>query len=312
MPSANPSFVSRHPSLFGLVIAVAAVILVIGIAAVFGVSHYDEEGESLFGGTEARIGVVRIEGTILDADDLVTFIRKLRKDTSVKGVLLRVNSPGGSFGPSQELYMAVKKLAAVKPVVASFSTVAASGGYYASCPARQIFANPGSITGSIGVMSQFANVRELLQKIGIDFESLTSGKLKDAGSPFKPLSDDQRAYLEGLIRDLNSQFSGDVAKERHLGKDAIALIADGRAMTGARAKALGLVDALGGQEEALAALKKMAGLTGDVPLLKGPKKKTSLLQRLSSSSQLPDLRGLALLSNFAADLLDGRTLPATR
>ncbi|MFP5258361.1 MAG: signal peptide peptidase SppA [Acidobacteriota bacterium] len=312
MPSANLPFSTRRPALFGGLIAVAAVILVLGIMAAFGVLGHDEEGASVFGKSEARLGVVRIEGPITDAEDVVAFIRKLREDDSVKGVVLRVNSPGGAFGPSQEMYMAVKKLAAKKPVVASFSAVAASGGYYAACAANHIFANPGSITGSIGVITQLANAKELLQKLGVNFESLTTGKLKDAGSPFKALTDDQRAYLEGLIADLNAQFSGDVATQRKLSKEAIALIADGRAMTGARAKALGLVDELGGQEEAVDYLKAETGLTGDVPLFKGPKKKTSFFEKLTSSLPLPDPRGAAALAALA-DILEGQqTLPASR
>lgn len=312
MPSAKSPFTTRHPALFGCLIAVAAVILVTGVAAAFGVFGHDEEGESLFGKSEARIGVVRIEGPITDAEEVVAFIRKLRDDDTVKGVVLRVNSPGGAFGPSQEMYMAVKKLAAQKLVVASFSAVAASGGYYAACGANRIFANPGSITGSIGVITQLANAKELLQKLGVNFESLTTGKLKDAGSPFRALSDEQRAYLEGLIADLNAQFSGDVAAERKLSKDAIALIADGRAMTGARAKALGLVDELGGQEEAVDYVKAQTGLKGDVPLFKGPKKKTSIFDKLSSALHLPDARGVAALTALA-DILDGQQpLPESR
>lgn len=309
MPSANASFASRRPGLFGLVIAVAAVILVLGIAAVFGV-FTGEEGESFLGKTQARIGVVRIEGTIMESEKTVDFLRKLREDDSVKGVVLRINSPGGAFGPSQEIYMAVKKLGAVKPVVASFSTVAASGGYYAACPAQRIFSNPGTITGSIGVLTQLANVSDLLQKLGVSFESLTTGKLKDAGSPFKPLSPDQRAYLEGLIKDLNKQFSGDVAKERKLTPEAIGVIADGRAMTGARALELGLVDTLGGQEDAIAYLKHETGLHGDVPLLKGPKKKSGLSELFSSDSKMPDLRQ-ALLSWLIGGLSAGSELSTT-
>ncbi|WP_075356554.1 signal peptide peptidase SppA [Desulfovibrio sp. DV] len=312
MPNANSPFTARHPALFGCLIALAAVILVFGVAAVFGVFGHDEEGESFLGQAEARLGLVRIEGPITDADEVVSFIRKLREDETVKGVVLRINSPGGAFGPSQEMYMAVKKLAAKKPVVASFSSVAASGGYYAACGANRIFSNPGTITGSIGVITQLANAKDLLQKLGVNFESLTTGKLKDAGSPFRSLTDDQRAYLEGLIADLNAQFSGDVATERKLSKEAIALIADGRAMTGARAKALGLVDELGGQEEAVDSLKAQLGLTGDVPLFKGPKKKTSIFDKLSSALHLPDARGAAALSALA-DLLDGgQLLPQTR
>lgn len=295
MPSDKTSFASRRPGLFGLLIVMAAVILVFGIMAAFGVKKSDE-GDRMFGKPAARLGVVRIEGPIADAEDAVAFIRKLREDGSVKGVLLRVNSPGGAFGPSQELYMAIKRLVAVKPVVASFSAVAASGGYYAACPATKIVANPGTITGSIGVMSQFANFQELLQKVGISFESLTTGALKDAGTPFKPITPEQRAYLEGLITDLNRQFSGDVAMQRKLSPQSVAAIADGRAMTGIRAKELGLVDSLGGQEDAIDLLKSLTKLQGDIPLLKGPKKKVPLLERLTSSLGLDT----QALTNFAS------------
>lgn len=309
MPSTNrASFASRRPGLFGLGIAVAAVILVVGIAAVLGVLGADEEGDRLLGAPEARIGVVALEGPITSSEKIVTFIRKLREDDSVKAVVLRVNSPGGAFGPSQEIYMAVKKLQAVKPVAASFSAVAASGGYYAACPAGRIFANPGTITGSIGVMTQLANVSDLLGKLGVSFESLTTGGLKDAGTPFKPLTPDQRAYLEGLIKDLNKQFSGDVARERKLKPDAIAVIADGRAMTGLRAKALGLVDALGGQEDAVDYLKERTGLTGDVPLLKGPKKPSGLSALFSSSLDAPALKA-RLVTWLLSGLAESQALP---
>jgi protease-4 len=306
MPSAKASFASNRPGLFGLLIVMAAVVLVIGIMAAFGLSR-DDEGGSLLGRAGPRFGLVRIEGAIADAEPVVEFIRTLREDKSVKGVVLRINSPGGAFGPSQELYLAVKRLVAVKPVVASFSAVAASGGYYAACPATKILANPGTITGSIGVMTQFANVQELLQKVGVTFEALTTGNLKDAGSPFKPLSPEQRAYLEGLITDLNRQFSGDVAAERKLSPQAVAAIADGRAMTGARAKELGLVDVLGGQEDAIDQLKALTSLTGEVPLTKGPKKKIPLLDRLTSAVGL-DPQGMSRLALGLAErvLLDAR------
>jgi len=281
MPNTRLSFADRRPGLFGLLIVLAAMILIFGVMAAFGVWGQGQDG-GLFVSAN-RFGMVRIEGAIVDAEDTVEFIRSLRKDPSVKGVLLRVNSPGGAFGPSQELYMAVKRLAGVKPVVASFSAVAASGGYYAACPATKILANPGTLTGSIGVLTQFANVQELLEKVGVRFESMATGKLKDAGTPFKPLSPEQRAYLESLITDLNKQFSGAVAAERHLTPEAVAAIADGRAMTGIRAKELGLVDALGGQEEAIEQLKALTHLSGEIPLTKGPKKKISLIERLTAA-----------------------------
>lgn len=291
MPSANSNYSDRHPVLFGLLIVAAAVVLVYGITAAFGLKG---GGKRTMFSSGARFGLVRIDGPIVDAEKVVEFIRQLRDDAAVKGVIVRINSPGGAFGPSQELYMAVKRLAETKPVVASLSAVAASGGYYAACPATMIMANPGTITGSVGVMSQIANFQELLQKVGVSFESLTTGKLKDAGSPFKPLSPEQRAYLEALMADLNKQFSGDVAKERKLTPEAVAAIADGRAMTGQRAKELGLVDALGGQEDAIDLLKKLTHLTGTIPLTKGPQKKNAWLQKLTSSLDF-DPQGLTRL-----------------
>jgi protease IV len=308
MPSASMSFADRRPGLFGLLLVIAAVILVVGIMAAFGIGGGSDGASGLFTSSH-RFGLVHIDGAIVDAEDTVDFIHRLREDHSVKGVILRINSPGGAFGPSQELYMAIKRLAAVKPVVASFSAVAASGGYYAACPATKIIANPGTITGSIGVLTQFANVQDLLEKVGVHFESLTTGKLKDAGTPFKPLSPEQRTYLEGLIADLNKQFSGAVASERHLTPQAVAAIADGRAMTGIRAKELGLVDALGGQEEAIDLLKSLTHLTGDIPLTKGPQKKIPLLQRLTTSlgfepQSLTSLARLAIGLGAAAVLQD--------
>lgn len=158
MPS-KASFPRRRPALFIVLMIVAAVALLVGAMAVASFLSGDEgdEGGGLFA-AKSRLGVVRLEGFLGDAEPAVRFMKELREDPTIKGVVLRINSPGGAFGPSQEIYQAVARLAAVKPVVASMSTVAASGGYYAACPAHRIFANPGTLTGSIGVMAQYPNV----------------------------------------------------------------------------------------------------------------------------------------------------------
>ncbi|QLA18656.1 signal peptide peptidase SppA [Desulfolutivibrio sulfoxidireducens] len=280
MPSSG-SFPGRHPALFVVLLIVAVVVLFFGamVATTF-FSGDDDEGGGLFAARQ-RLGLVRLEGFLGDAEPVVTFLKELREDKTVLGVILRINSPGGAFGPSQEIFQAVARLAAVKPVVASMSSVAASGGYYAACPARKIFANPGTLTGSIGVMAQYPNVRELLDKIGVSVSSMASGDLKTAGSPFAELKEADRTYLEGIITDLNAQFQGDVVAARKLSPEAVAVIADGRAMTGQRALALGLVDALGGLEDAEEAVKDLTGLAGKkVPFVSGPKRKRGVLEWL--------------------------------
>jgi len=294
MPSSG-SFPRRRPALFIVMLIVAAVVLVSGTMAA--TSFFaDDEGGGLFA-AKSRIGLVRLEGFIGDAEPAVRFMKELREDPTVKGVILRINSPGGAFGPSQEIYQAVVRLAAVKPVAASMSTVAASGGYYAACPARRIFANPGTLTGSIGVMAQYPNVRELLDKVGVSVSSMASGDLKTAGSPFAELKEADRAYLEGIITDLNAQFQGDVAAARKLSPEAVAVIADGRAMTGQRALALGLVDEMGGLEEAEEYLKAAVGLSGQkAPVVSGPKRKRGALDWLLGGRASLDADGLAALA----------------
>jgi len=310
MPS-KASFPRRRPALFIVLMIVAAVALLMGAMAVASFLSDDEgdEGGGLFA-AKSRLGVVRLEGFLGDAEPAVRFLKELREDPTIKGVVLRINSPGGAFGPSQEIYQAVARLAAVKPVVASMSTVAASGGYYAACPAHRIFANPGTLTGSIGVMAQYPNVRELLEKIGVSFESLASGDLKTAGSPFTELKEADRAYLEGIVTDLNAQFQHDVAAARKLAPEAVALIADGRAMTGQRALALGLVDELGGLEEAEDYLKAQVGLAGvKTPFVSGPKRKRGALEWLLGGKSALEAGDVAALARLFAPSGESGGLP---
>jgi len=242
--------------------------------------------------TGDKLGLCKIEGVITDAREVVDFLYELRTDESVKGVLLRIDSPGGAVAPSQELYQAVQELAKVKPVVVSMGTAAASGGYYAAAPATLIVANSGSITGSIGVRAEYVNLQGLMDKLGLKTDLLVSGKLKAAGSPTQPLSPEQRAYLMALILDLHQQFVSDVASARGLDKAVVAKLADGRAMTGRQALELKLVDKLGGQELAMTTLREMVKADADIPVLEGPEKKLPLLPRLLGASLSAMLQAL--------------------
>ncbi|MHC1753415.1 signal peptide peptidase SppA [Humidesulfovibrio sp.] len=280
-------FSEQHPLLFGILLIILAVALFTGAMAFF--RGLGNKNSTLTGD---KIGLCKIEGMITDAREVVEFLQELRTDESVKGVLLRIDSPGGSVAPSQELYQAVQELAKVKPVVVSMGTVAASGGYYAAAPATLIVANPGSITGSIGVRAEYVNIQGLLDKLGLKSDLLVTGKLKGAGSPTQPLTKEQRAYLMALIFDLHQQFVTDIATARGMDEAAVAKLADGRAMTGRQALELKLVDKLGGQEMAMATLRDMVKAEANIPVLEGPEKKLPLLPRLLGATLSAALQAL--------------------
>lgn len=281
MEETKSRFSQRHPLLFGMMLIVMAMVLILGAMAFFRAMGWTTGGSFNVG--KDKLGVVYIEGTIMDSTDVVRWIRTLKRDDSIKGVLLRVNSPGGAIAPSQEIYQAVVSLSAEKPVVASYSTVAASGGYYASAPAQIIVANPGSITGSIGVMAEFVTVTDALKKLGIQPEILTTGKFKAAGTPLRDLTTEQREQLLGLMRDLHNQFVDDVTKARGMKRSQIAAIADGRAVTGRQALALGLIDMLGSEEQAFDKLKELTSIEGEAVLMEGPVEEKTFIQEMLGS-----------------------------
>jgi len=277
MEETHSRFSQRHPLMFGVLMIILAVTLIFGVTAFIRSMGWLNGGFAL---GKDKLGVVHIQGTILDSTDVVSWIRTLREDDDIKGVLLRVNSPGGAIAPSQEIYQAVTALSAEKPVVASYATVAASGGYYASAPAQIIVANPGSITASIGVMAEFVTLTDALSKLGIKPEVLTTGKYKAAGTPMRELSSAQREQILGMMLDMHDQFVDDVAKARGMDRDRVAAIADGRAVTGRQALALGLVDMLGSEQQAFDKLKELCQIEGKAVLTEGPVEEKTLIQEI--------------------------------
>jgi protease-4 len=203
-------------------------------------------------------------------------------------VVIRVDSPGGGVGPSQEIYTEIERLAAEKPVVVSMGSVAASGGYYVAAPAQRIVANPGTITGSIGVIMNFTNYQDLLDKIGLKSNVITSGKHKDIGSSVRPMTDEDRAILQGLIDDVHQQFVAAVAKGRKLEIDVTSKLADGRVFTGRQAQAIGLVDDLGNFQDAVTIAAELSGIDDEPHLVYPPEPKKGFIQYLleETSSQL--------------------------
>lgn len=236
----------------------------------------------------SQVGVVEVEGVIVDSKKIIEQLDAFHENSSIKAIVLRVDSPGGGVGPSQEIYDEVKRIDADKPVVVSMGSVAASGGYYIAAPARVIFANPGTITGSIGVIMEFANFQELLDKIGLRSEVVKSGKHKDIGSPVRPMTEEDRALLQAMIDDVHSQFVDSVAAGRQLDVRKVRSLADGRIFSGRQARELGLVDELGGLEAAIRRAGELGGIDGRPETVYPPSDKPKLMDLLiqEASSQL--------------------------
>jgi protease-4 len=250
----------------------------VAVAAGFGIASMVFNYESEPSGP--RVGIVEVEGFISDAEFVVEGLMEYAKDPDVKAIVLRVNTPGGVVAPSQEIHDQVARMVKGKPVIASFGSVAASGGYYLSAPATKIMANPGSITGSIGVILQFQHYRALMDTLGLRFEAITSGEFKDTGSPFRDMSESEKNLMQGVVDDIFDQFVLAVAKGRNMEKDVVLKLSDGRIYTGRQAREVGLVDELGGFVDAVALAGELGGIEGTPAIVRWEKPKTGLLSRL--------------------------------
>ena len=240
-----------------------------------------------------KIALIKIDGLILDSQDVIDQLKKYSKNASVKAIVLRIDSPGGAVVPSQEIYEEIKKVRAKnQKVITSMGTVAASGGYYIASASDKIMANPGTLTGSIGVIMEFASFEQLLNKIGVKGEVVKSGPLKDVGNPMRTMTADEKAYLQKVINDVYDQFVNAVAEGRHMDKAKVLSLADGSVYTGRQAKDLGLVDELGDQEDAVRLAAKMCNIQGE-PKVITEEKKTSLLDLLRGKEDVGNLfRGM--------------------
>jgi protease-4 len=232
-----------------------------------------------------KVAVVPVTGMISDSETTIETLKKFGKDDSVKAIVLRINSPGGGVGPSQEIHEEVRKIRAKKPVLSSMGALAASGGYYIACATQKVYANPGTITGSIGVLMPFLNVRELAEKIGVKGMTVKSGEYKDLGSPLRDMSPQERALLQTVVDNVNLQFVHAVAEGRNLPPADVLKIADGRIFTGEQAMALGLVDALGNLEDAVAEAGKLGKIPGEPRVVTPPRKKLSFLELLREETR---------------------------
>jgi protease-4 len=264
-----------------LTVLAAAVLVYLGVAGLFVISvgglSRGEGGPALFG---PRVAIVELEGVILEVDDIVRELKSHRENPTVRAVVMRINSPGGVVAPTQELYDAVQRLRqAGKPVVASLGSVAASGGYYVAVACDQIYANPGTLTGSIGVIMQLANLEQLMKKVGVDYVVVKAGQFKDIGNIARAMTPDERRVMQALLDDVHGQFIGAVATGRKLSREEVVRFADGRVFSGVQAKDLHMIDALGGLEDAVLAAAKLAGIPSPPNVIQ-PRRRFSLVDLL--------------------------------
>lgn len=269
-------------------VVAAALAIYLGVAALFVATLSVLQapaggGGPLFG---ARVAVVELDGPIVDVDELVRELRAHRDNPLVKAVVIRINSPGGVVAPTQELHAALTRVReSGKPVVASLGAVAASGGYYVAVAADKIYAHPGTLTGSIGVIMRLANLDGLMKKVGVDFVVVKAGRFKDLGNIGRSMTPEERRILQVMLEDVHTQFIDAVAAGRKLDRAQVLGFADGRIVSGAQAKALNMVDALGGFEEALDGAAMLAGLSKP-PRVIGPRRRLSIMDLLRNRLDL--------------------------
>ncbi|MDP6570921.1 MAG: signal peptide peptidase SppA [Candidatus Marinimicrobia bacterium] len=226
-----------------------------------------------------KVGVVEINAPIMESKDWIQDLEYFHRESNISAIVVRLNTPGGGVAASQEVYEKVKKIAEEnkKPVIASMGGMAASGGYYIALGADTIVANPGTATGSIGVIMSYPVVEDLLEKLGVDYETVKSAELKDSGSPFRGMNSREREYFQSLIDDLHYQFVDAVSEGRNMSREEAEAYANGKVYSGKQAWEKGLVDVLGTMEDAVELAAKLAGITGTPEIVYPPEEEKGLL-----------------------------------
>jgi protease-4 len=291
---------------FQFVFAVVGILIVIGMLLMIGgvVSVFNPPEERL---AKASIMAIDLDGVIIDGKDFLELLRKYRKEDKVKGILIRVASPGGVVGPSQELHDEIKRTREEfkKPVIAYCSSVMASGAYYASVAADKIYTTPGCMIGSIGALIEFVNLEKLYDWAKVQRYAITTGKFKDAGAEYKPLSPEARGLFQDLLNDVLKQFKGAIIEGRKMKPEFLDQYADGRVFTGDQAVKLGFADKTGSWDDARKELGQMTGL-GDNPEIfkaKKPRGIRDFLEETSSESKLSHLAEQLMQSRLSGQPL---------
>ena len=271
---------NRKTVIILVVVAVALFAVMAGLLLAFAIAGSGSDGSNLKAWSKG-LGYIEIDGTIVDATETVRQLKALEHNSQVKGILIRVDSPGGVVTPSHEIYEEIRRVRDDgMPIIVSMGTLAASGGYYVSAPATRIVANPQTLTGSIGVIMEFPVLKGVMDKIGVKVEVVKSRVHKDIGSPFRDMTDQDRELLQGVVTDAYDQFVAIVSTERKIPEDSVRAFADGRIMTGRQALALGLVDTLGTFEDAKRIAASLCGIEGEPRLIRPSRRINSWVRDL--------------------------------
>jgi protease-4 len=283
----------------GIIIIVS--FLIFSLVMIFTFIGLSGEESFLLAGTGKKVAIIELQGTITNSADIIRQLKKYTKDSSVPVIVMHIDSPGGGVAPSQEIYEEIKKAKEKgKKIVVSMGNVGASGGYYVACAADTIVANPGTLTGSIGVIFEFPVAEELFKKIGLRFEVVKSGEFKDMGTYNRRMTEAERKLLQSVIDDTYDQFVNVLVENRNLSKEEVLKLADGSIFTGRQAKELGLVDELGDLEDAIKIAGKMAGIEGPPKTIKEMKQKITLFDLLTQ--KIEDLSKLNESEKFMPKL----------
>jgi protease IV len=292
-------------SRLGVSLAFVMALMIIFVIIVMTLSRFLDTEDRSSGISEIldygnKIGVISIEGTILTCDETLKELKKFRKKSSIRAILLRINSPGGTVAPAQEIYREIEKIRKKKPVVASIETVGASAAYYIASSADRIVCSKGSITGSIGVIMMLPDIHKVIEKIGVNVNVIKAGAFKDIGSGIKPLDDQERDILQNFAKEVHEQFISDVLQGRKgkIEEDKLREIADGRFFTGQSAKELGLVDSMGNLYDAVKVAANLSGIKGE-PELEYPKKRwNSYLDLFMDSASKSLMKGMEFIGTI--------------
>jgi len=236
-----------------------------------------------YASSNGNVGIVEINGIILSSKKIIQNIKTFRDDDSIKAIILRIDSPGGGIGPSQEIYREVMKAKRDKKIITSMGSVAASGGYYIASATNKIIANAGTLTGSIGVIMEYANIEEIAKKIGISPVVIKSGEFKDIGSPLRELNDSERKILQDLVNELHLQFVNDAANARGIDVETMLKLADGRVYSGQKALDLNLIDRLGNLDDAVQWVGELAGIKEKLKPVYPREDKITFIKRLADT-----------------------------
>ncbi|MGW8287861.1 MAG: signal peptide peptidase SppA [Desulfobulbales bacterium] len=288
------SFRQKHPIILGLFILTGIFFLFLaGISLLISSVISQSDTADIFSKKEG-VGIIELKGLIVSSEPILKYLTEFRNNPDVKSIVLRIDSPGGAVGAAQEIYQEIERTNQVKPVIASMGSMGASGGYYAALGADTIMANPGTMTGSIGVIVKFPNLEGLFEKIGYKNQVIKSGPLKDIGASDRPITEEERKLMQDLIDNVYNQFVRDVAAARSLPEETVFKLADGRVYTGEQALELGLIDKLGNFTDAITTAAELGGLDTEEPQLIYPKseRKFSLFNLLTNAEQ-------SLVENFA-------------